>query len=146
MRRAVLFFICLCFSGTAALAVERTEYDSTAQEFLQAAKTFRSAMETKQTARVEMPARDPMQPLLDAEDNIVYSEAQSSELVIQGIVESGGSKMALINGKFYAQGASINDCRILEIRSNGVLTQNADNVIFIPLYPGTHREPNSPAE
>ena len=124
-----------CFLAKMASAAERTEYESTAQEFSQAVEKFRSVANPAPHEPAGAFGRDPMQPLLDAQDNIVSSETHTEEeLIVQGIVESGGSRTALINGKLCTQGASINGSQILEIRSDGVVIQKADKTVFIPLY------------
>ena len=126
-------FSSLCFSG------EFKRYDAILAELSQKTAQF---SESPKIVKVDEKTirRDPLHALVDAQGNVLEpSRAKESALVLQGIVGSAGSMSALINDKFYTQGETVDQYRILEIRANGVVIQNGDEKSFIDLYPGSSK-------
>ena len=113
-------FSSLCFSQ------EFKRYDATLAELSQKMDRF---SEPLKTIRVDEKTirRDPLQALVDDQGNVLEpSRAKDSALALQGIVGSAGSMSVLINDKFYTQGETVDQYRILEIRADGVVIQNGD--------------------
>ena len=90
--------------------------------------------------RADMVGRDPLQPLMDAQGNVLNPTYVNSELMVQGIVNSGKSQVALINNKLYSQGDTIGHNRILEIHADGIMIQDEKGTTFVPLYPDSSKE------
>ena len=130
---AVLVLFCLTASAV-AWATESVEYESAAARLFRHTEFF--DMQTKPAVSSDRSfRRDPLQPLIDAWGNVLHTTAsQNKGLMIQGIVDAGDAAMVLIDNKYYKKGDTVENCRILEIRRDGILVQKATATFFISLY------------
>ncbi len=78
--------------------------------------------------------RDPMRSLVDANGNFINVAGLESGFALQGIVQSPGLNLVLVNDQFLAEGAQVGAYKILKIESKGVTAQRGKETLFIPLY------------
>ena len=121
-------------------AEESRRHKDLAEDLSQSLAIYEALSRTAAPGRPDMRGRDPFEPLADAQGNILNPSYLNTELAVQGIVNSGGPPMALINGKLYSVDDVVNRCRVLEIRPDGVVVQDEKSQVFIPLYPDPSKE------
>ena len=132
----LLIFFCACSSGYAEVS---KRYDTLASDLSRNISAY-SEISRPSGTRTDVAGRDPLQPLVDAQGNILGPAYVNTDLMVQGIVNSGTSPVALINDRFYSQGDTVGHDRLLEIRADGVIVQNEKGTTFVPLYPGSNKE------
>ncbi len=144
-KRMKTFFLTLtivCFVLSQAFAGEPTEQEVMAKALSHSIETFRKLSEPGPGYNVVL-HRDPMEPLIDGQGNIINQTGLHEGLVVQGILYSEGFKSVLVDDQFYFAGDSVGPYRILEIKSDGFLAQNEGKTIFIPLYSNTPTQEKS---
>ena len=80
--------------------------------------------------------RDPIRPLIDEKGEIVSSMGLQGGLAVQGIIWSGASSMVVVDDQLYKQGDTVGPYTIRQVLPNGVVVQQADQTLLIPLDRG----------
>ena len=80
--------------------------------------------------------RDPMKALVDSQGNLVTSAGLHEGLSVQGIIWSETRPLVVIEDQLFAQGDTIDQYTIREIRRDGVTVQNGSETQFVPLDRG----------
>ena len=133
---ALIIFYFSIFSAFAAL----TENESLEQTLSNSVAQFRELTQSRRVYQ-SLPRRDPMQPLIDEQGNITHSAEISDGLLLQGVFVSGGTRMVLIDDRFYSEGNTVGAYKILEIKPNGFLAQKEnEKPTFFPI----HSQPEGP--
>ena len=147
MRRVISVAICvgLVAVNGAAHAASLKEYDATILQLQQAISS--QPQPGKSTPRYDvMFRRDPMQPLIDAQGNVVSSAGMQDGLSVQGIIWSDVRPLVVVDGELYARGDMIGSYEVYEIHQAGVTVRNPRQTLFIPLDRGLEApEASAPA-
>ena len=136
MKAIFLFLVILCFSGSVAFAREPAEHEVMAKALSHTMDVFRKLSEPGSGYNVVL-RRDPLEPLIDGQGNVVSGTGLHEGLVVQGIMYSEGFKSALVDEQFYFVGDTVGPYRILQIKPDGFLAQDGEKTIFVPLYSNT---------
>ena len=144
MKKISLFFVIFCFSNSLCFGAEPTEYEVMAKAFSRSTQVFQKLIESGPGYNV-VSHRDPMEPLIDGQGNIVATTVTTpvsshEDLVVKGIVYSDKFKAALIDDKLYFPGDIVGPYRILQIKPDGFLAQDGGKTIFVPLYSNTEAQ------
>ena len=144
MKTFFLILIIMCFPFSTASAGEIGEHEVMAKALTHSIETFRKLSESGSDYNVVL-RRDPMEPLIDGQGNIVNSAGLHEGLIVQGIIFSEGFKAALIDDKFYYAGDTVGSYRILEIKSDGFLAEDENKKsVFVPLYSNNSQTQEKP--
>ena len=80
--------------------------------------------------------RDPLQPLVDAQGELISSTGLHGGYLVQGIIWSNERPLAVIDDELVAEGQTAGPYTILHIAPDGVIVQRAADQLFIPLDRG----------
>jgi hypothetical protein len=120
-------------------------YEQTTEQLSQAIQTYKEI--TQETGGYDVVfRRDPMQPLTNAQGQLVTFAGLHGGLSVQGIIWSEERPLAVIDDELFAQGDVVGPYTILQIRSNEVTVQrkDKDEVLVIPLDRGIETPPAQP--
>src|SRR3990167_1364118 len=108
-----------------------------AGDFKHAMDLFRQNVTPKNDPEQTRFSRDPLKPLIDGEGNLIraQSKERKSEFRVQGVMQSGDSRTAVIDGALYQSGDTVSGQKIVKIESDGVYVQKGSEVIFHPVFP-----------
>ena len=131
--------ISLLFIGSSAEAAP-SPYEQTAEKLLQTVTTYQELVqqETKYDAVFR---RDPMEPLVDDQGNLLTAVGMQEGLMVQGIIWSEEKPFAVIDDTLYAVGDAVGDYTIREIRHDGVSAERNGQTEQIPLSRGFETPP-----
>ena len=138
MKNFYAFLFIFFFFSSPCRAEEIKRYEALAEDLSRSLAVYQEFSKSSHS-RMDMTGRDPLEPLTDAQGNVLSPTYVNVELAVQGIVNSGKSRVALINGKFYSEGDAVDHSRILEIRVDGVTVENEKGKTFLPLYPDSSK-------
>lgn len=146
MKTLFLALMIVCFMFSQAFAGEPTEQEVMARALSQSIETFHKLSEPGPGYHVVL-HRDPMEPLIDEQGNIINSTGLHEGLAVQGIIYSEGFKSVLVDDQFYFQGDTVGPYRIVEVKSDGFVARQDDGkTIFVPLYSNAQAQEKSIAE
>ncbi|WP_281559608.1 hypothetical protein [Thalassomonas sp. RHCl1] len=77
---------------------------------------------------------DPTRPLVPGQTAAAIKS--KGDIVLQSIIRKQQAHKAVINGEVVSQGDSINEYRVVEIRSSSVLLKSAENQLELSLFSG----------
>jgi len=86
--------------------------------------------------------RDPMQPLIDADGEMVSVSGLHGGLSVPGIIWSETRPLAVLDDQFLAEGDAIGPYTILDIRKDGLIAMRNREEVFIPLDRGIDAAPS----
>ena len=133
---SVYFFI-----STVALATAAPNYERSVDQLSQAITTYKDLTQHPEKYDVAF-RRDPMKPLVDAQGNILATSGMKDGLSVQGVIWSEEHPLVVIDGDLYAEGDTIDQYTIAEIRKDGVAVQNGTATQFIPIDRGIESTPS----
>ncbi|MBI4167811.1 MAG: hypothetical protein HY515_02540 [Candidatus Aenigmarchaeota archaeon] len=140
MKTFFLALTIVCFVFSQAFAGEPTEQEAMAKALSHSIETFRKLSEPGSGYNVVL-HRDPMEPLIDGQGNVVSSIGLHEGLVVQGIIYSEGFKSVLVDDQFYFQGDTVGSYHIVEVKPDGFVARQDDGkTIFVPLYSNTQAQ------
>ena len=120
---------------TSSAVASPANYERTTDQLSQAIGLYKEL--SKQQSRYDVAfRRDPMRPLVDAQGNLTTSAGLRDGLSVQGIFWSEGRPLVVIEDQLFAQGDTIDQYTIREIRQDGVVVQSASETQTIPLDRG----------
>ena len=128
------------FLSIATMVIATPNYDKTVDQLSQAVTTYKELTEHPEKYDVTF-RRDPTKPLVDGQGNILSASGMKDGLSVQGIIWSDANPLAVIEGDLYAQGDTIDQYTISEIRKDGVLIQKGTVTQLIPLDRGLESDP-----
>ncbi len=109
--------------------------ERTVQQLAHAVKTSRALSDDAVPYNAVF-RRDPMQPLVDERGQWISSSGFGSRLSVQGIIWSDQQPFAVVDDELYASGATVGPYTIIEIQKLGIVVQQGDSRLFIPLDRG----------
>ena len=136
MKIFFLILTIMCVPLSTASAGETSEHEVMAKALSHSMEVFRKLSEPGSGYNVVL-RRDPLEPLIDGQGNVVSATGLHEGLVVQGIIYSEGFKSALVDEQFYFVGDTVGPYRILQIKPDGFLAQDGEKTIFVPLYSNT---------
>ena len=132
MKKTLALLFCLLFPAVAwAASAQDCE---TMINNLSKAISDCEALEKRSSDYDIVLRRDPMEPFVDDEGNVLSRAGFHAGLVVQGIVRSGKMKKILVDNVFYSEGNMVGPYKILEIKKNGFWALEDGERIFVPLY------------
>ena len=136
-----LFVACVMLFVTSPAIAASADYGRTTEQLSQAVGLYKDL--SKQQSRYDVAfRRDPMRPLVDAQGNLTTSAGLRDGLSVQGIFWSEGRPLVVIEDQLFAQGDTIDQYTIREIRQDGVVVQSGNETQTIPLDRGLNASGN----
>jgi hypothetical protein len=124
----------------ASVAVHRAEaasinYQQTMQELAEAIQAAQALNQESQRYDVVF-RRDPMQPLINSQGEIVFSSGWHGGLSAQGIIWSEARPLVIADDELLAVGDTIGPYKITDIQPNGLTVERDGETLFVPLDRG----------
>ena len=140
--RTPVAVLCFCFSIVSTV-MAAPNYERTVDQLSQAITTYQELTQHPEKYDVAF-RRDPMKPLVDAQGNVLTMSGMKDGLSVQGVIWSETRPLVVIEGDLYAQGDTLDQYTIAEIRKDGVTVQNGAATQFIPIDRGVDTPTLSP--
>ena len=123
----------LAFPGVAIAAT--ANYERTARQLSEAIDTATHLAQDEQPYDVVF-CRDPMQPLVNDQGDIVFSSGLHGGLSAQGIVWSESRPLVIVDDEVLAKGSAVGPYTIVDIQPDGVIVERDGQRMFVPLDRG----------
>ena len=123
------------FSSSAAAEINAKAYERVLQQLSKAVESS-EALSNQVAAYDVVFQRDPLQPLIDSQGQVVAPVGLRSGLAVQGIIWSPERPLAVVDGELLGVGQVAGPYIIQEIRGDGILVKRGTQLIFIPLDRG----------
>ena len=143
LGRLIGLTLVACLPALTALAAPEADYDKTYKNFSNSVDRLRSLIEPV-PAESGRAYRDPLLPLHYSGDQPAAFGMMGFE--VSGIIDVGGSRAALINGKVYQKNDAVDDFTIVDIHADGIEIKREEEVVFVPLYPGSKTQQGNAKE
>ena len=135
--------LALCF-GAAAEAMP-SDYTRAVEQLSRALQEYQNLAQ-RMTPYDVVFRRDPMQPLVNEQGELMSSSGLSSGYAVQGIIWSDERPLVVIDDELYPAGATVGPYVIVQVLPDGVMAQRGeDKAIFIPLDRGLSLPQEHPA-
>ena len=87
--------------------------------------------------------RDPMQPLLNKDGDLIASSGMRGGLSVQGIIWSDEHPLVVVDNELFGVGAEVGPYLIAQIQQSGIIVIRGNHELFIPLDRGVEPPPVS---
>ncbi len=120
-------------------------YEQVTDQLSQAIATYKTLNQQREQYDVVF-RRDPMKALVDAQGNLVTSVGLRDGLSVQGIVWSEERPLVIIEDALFAQGDTVADYSIREIRRDSITVQRGTEVLIVPMERGIEAPQSAPPQ
>ena len=149
------FCVACCLSLVAAVWPEAAgaaefssaaSYERTTEQLAEAVAASRQLADQLSGYDVVL-RRDPMQPLVNDQGDLLASAGQHGGLSVQGLIWSDERPLVVVEDELFAQGDSLGPYTILKIEPDGVIVKRGqDSPLFIPLDRGLEAQVERPVD
>lgn len=140
MKKYLLLILIVLTMAPFALGFQTSDYEAVIAG-LKSALVQLEAPDSHTTNFEDVHGRDPLSPLLDDQGRLMLPTALHGNFSIQGIILDAEKRTVLVDDRFYHEGDTIGNAKIVRIRSNGFLMRENDSLktTFVPLYPDSDK-------
>lgn len=133
IRQTIFLLIFALSFGWCKVGLASHPYEQMATELSKTVELYKGLNQEAPKYEVVF-RRDPMRALIDNQGNVLIAAGLHQGLALQGMVWSQGFNKVLIDDEFYGPGDEVGPYKIMEIRPDGLLAQEGEKSVFVPLY------------
>ena len=137
MKRLLIFVACHVLLAMPVFAAEQAKVLEELGQSLAVSATFSEQMNGYDVVF----RRDPMQPLLNKDGDLIASSGMRGGLSVQGIIWSDEHPLAVVDNELFSVGATVGPYLIAQIQQAGVVVIRGNRELFIPLDRGVESPP-----